>query len=67
MVKNLASQATDWWEYRWSQIQELYQRGWKRKDIAVALGVTSDECNPDQFFTDQSLRHVPCRFHANEL
>ena len=40
MEKNLASQVTNWREYRRFQAWELYQKGWKQKDIAEALSVT---------------------------
>ncbi len=40
MERNHSSQVTNWREYRRFQAWELYQRGWKQKDIAVALGVT---------------------------
>ena len=40
MEKNHPSQVANWREYRRFQAWELYQRGWKQKDIAVALGVT---------------------------
>ncbi len=40
MEKNHSSQVTNWREYRRYQAWELFQRGWKQKDIAVALGVT---------------------------
>ncbi len=40
MDKNFASQVTNWREYRRFQAWELYQKGWKQKDIAEALSVT---------------------------
>ena len=40
MERNLSSQPTNWREYRRFQAWELYQEGWKQKDIAVAMGVT---------------------------
>ena len=40
MEKNHSSQVANWREYRRFQAWELYQKGWKQKDIAEALGVT---------------------------
>ena len=40
MERNHSSQVANWREYRRFQAWELYQKGWKQKDIAVALGVT---------------------------
>ena len=40
MEKNLVTQVTNWREYRRFQAWELYQKGWKQKHIAVAVGVT---------------------------
>ncbi len=40
MERDVSSQPTNWREYRRFQAWELYQRGWKQKDIAVALGIT---------------------------
>jgi transposase len=40
MERNLSSQATNWREYRRFQAWELYQRGWKQKDIAAAMSLT---------------------------
>ena len=40
MEKNLSSQVTNYREYRRFRAWELYQLGWKQKDIALALGVT---------------------------
>ncbi len=40
MEKDRSSQVTNWREYRRCQAWDLFQRGWKQKDIAVALGVT---------------------------
>ena len=40
MEKNQSSQVANWREYRRFQAWELYQKGWKQKDIAEALGVT---------------------------
>src|ERR687892_1098166 len=40
METSLSNQATNWREGRRFRAWELYQRGWKQKDIAEALGVT---------------------------
>ena len=40
MEKHHSSQVTNWREYRRFQTWELYHRGWKQKDIAMAMGVT---------------------------
>jgi transposase len=40
MEKTLSSQATNWQEGRRLRAWELYQKGWKQRDIADALGVT---------------------------
>ena len=40
MEKTLSSQATNWREGRRLRAWELYQKGWKQRDIADALGVT---------------------------
>ncbi len=40
MEKDLSSQVTNWREARRFRTWELYQIGWKQKDIAVAMGVT---------------------------
>ncbi len=40
MERNHSNQVANWREYRRFQAWELYQKGWKQKDIAVALGVT---------------------------
>ena len=40
MEKNLSSQVTNWREYRRFRAWNLFQLGWKQKDIAIALGVT---------------------------
>ncbi len=40
MERNLSSQVTNWREYRRFQAWELYQRGWKQKDIAAALSLS---------------------------
>ncbi len=42
MERNHSNQVTNWREYRRFQAWELYQRGWKQKDIAVALGATKE-------------------------
>jgi transposase len=40
MERNLASQATNWREGGRLRAWQLYQQGWKQRDIADALGVT---------------------------
>lgn len=40
MDNTLSQQATNWREGRRVRAFELYQKGWKQKDIADALGVT---------------------------
>ena len=40
MERDVSSQSTNWREYRRFQAWELYQKGWRQKDIAVAVGVT---------------------------
>ncbi len=40
MERNHSSQVANWREYRRFQAWELFQKGWKQKDIAEALGVT---------------------------
>jgi transposase len=40
METSLSSQATNWREARRFRAWELYQMGWKQKDITVAMGVT---------------------------
>lgn len=40
METSLSSQATNWREGRRFRAWELYQKDWKQKDIAEALGVT---------------------------
>lgn len=40
MERNISCQVTNYREYRRFQTWELFQKGWKQKDIAVAMGVT---------------------------
>jgi transposase len=40
MERVLSNQVTNWREARRFRAWELYQTGWKQKDIAVAMGVT---------------------------
>jgi hypothetical protein len=46
MERNLSSQVTNWREARRFRAWELYQMGWKQKDIAVAMGVTKGGGQP---------------------
>ena len=58
MEKTLSSQATNWKEGRRLRAWELYQEGWKQRDVGNALGVT-------QGAVSQWLKHgreEDCRF-----
>jgi transposase len=63
MEKTLSSQATNWKEGRRLRAWELYQEGWKQRDIANALGVTqgavSQWLKRGREGGVESLRHQP--------
>ena len=63
MEKTLSSQATNWEEGRRLRAWELYQEGWKQRDIANALGVTqgavSQWLKRGREGGVESLRHQP--------
>jgi transposase len=63
MEKTLSSQATNWKEGRPLRAWELYQEGWKQRDIANALGVTqgavSQWLKRGREGGVESLRHQP--------
>ena len=63
MEKTLSSQATNWKEGRRLRAWELYQEGWKQRDIGNALGVTqgavSQWLKRGREGGVESLRHQP--------